>query len=170
MTESYRLQQALAAIHSGLRQMAEADGEVSTDIAADLPAEVSALEEAMRGVVREIQAAATLAAAARVRADELATRIARFQAREARARGVLMSALDTMRWTRRELPEATISLRVGAPSLYITDEAALPPEYVETRTTTHPKRKEINADLKAGKDIPGAALANPMPVLAIRGS
>jgi Gp157 protein len=170
MAEDYRLHQALAALQSGLRQMAEEDGEISLDVAADLPNEAAALEAAMRGVVREIQDAAALADATKAQAENLVTRTVRFDAREKRLRGVLMAAMDAMGWAKREWPEATVSLKAGAPAVHITDEAALPPQFVAVKETRSPMRKEIAAALKAGEEVPGAALSNSMPVLAIKGT
>ena len=161
------MQQAIAAIHSGLHRMAEEDGELSLDIAADLPDEVAALEDAMRGIVRGIQDAAAMADAAVAQAKALDARSARFHAREQRLRGVLMAGLDAMGWAKKIWPEATVSLRPGGAAVLITDEGALPPQFVQTRTTTTPLRKEIAAALKAGEEVSGATLTNGVPVLSI---
>lgn len=166
----YRITQALAAIQSGLRQMAEEDGEISTDVAADFPDEAAALEDGVRGIIRDIQATAALAEAAKAQERNLTARRTRFEAREQRLRGVLMAVMDTMEWPKREWPEATVTLRKGAPGLVITDEAVLPDAFVAVKTVRTPMRKEIAAALKDGQEVAGAVLTNGMPQLSIRGT
>ncbi len=50
----------------------------------------------------------------------------------------------------------------------ITDEKALPRQYIKTVSTETPMKKEITAALANGADIPGAELSNPQPHWTIR--
>jgi hypothetical protein len=59
----------------------------------------------------------------------------------------------------------TVSIGRGSPKVIITDEAALPPDCVET--VVKPSKKAIAAALKEGRDVPGACLSNLMPHLIV---
>lgn len=166
MTDTYRLSQALAAIQSGLRQMAEEDGEISTDVAADFPDEAAALEEALQGVVTGYLGATELAKAAKARATDAAARAQRFDNRAARFKGIIQAAMHAMDWRKREWPEATVSLRAPQPGVQIIDETELPEAFV--RIARSPDKEAIRAALKAGETVPGAALTNGMPGIQIR--
>jgi hypothetical protein len=64
-------------------------------------------------------------------------------------------------------PDLTASVRMGAPSLIITDEAQLPPDFWVPRSPRL-DRSRLIAALKSGIVITGAALGNPEPVLSVR--
>jgi hypothetical protein len=64
-----------------------------------------------------------------------------------------------------ELPEATLSIRSGAPRVIITDEAALPDS--ACRIKREPDKTKIKELLQDGS-VPGAVLSNAEPVLSIR--
>jgi hypothetical protein len=123
--------------------------------------------------------------------DELLRRIVRgvvlceLREEEARivaafSRGVQHRYANRANWLRAELfdvlealgrrsvstPHGTASIKASIPSLVITDEQAIPDEYV--RVVRTPDRARITADLKAGKRIRGAVLSNAVPVLALR--
>ncbi len=164
--EVTHLSLALLAIRSGLRQLEEEDGVISTDVAADLPEETETVEEAMRRVIRRVQQDEGMADALKLLATTYAERGTRFNTRAQRGRGLLLAAMDAMQWNTKELPEGTVSLRPGTAGVVITDEASLPPEYL--RTTVAPDRAAIGKALKAGVEVSGAALANGMPVLTLR--
>lgn len=50
-------------------------------------------------------------------------------------------------------------------SVTITDEKQLPAAYIEVRTTSAPKKKEIREAIKAGAFVPGAELTQKMAVI-----
>jgi hypothetical protein len=56
----------------------------------------------------------------------------------------------------------------AAPTAVITDEAALPPELVTSKTTTRPDLREITRRLRVGQEVSGAALRNMPPKLVVR--
>lgn len=164
---TYRLTQALAAIQSGVRAMAEEDGEISTDPAADFPDEAAALEDALRSVVRRMQEAEALERAATAQLEALETRARRFEARALRCRGVILAAMDAMGWAKKELPEATLSVRPGKPGVVITDENAIP-SVLMRRLKAAPDKAAIREALERGEVVPGAAMSNGLAVLTIR--
>lgn len=75
----------------------------------------------------------------------------------------LMTALGT-KSHRAKLGAA--SLAMGKPSVVLIDADAVPDEFV--RTERHILRTPIHEAIDAGRQVPGAALSNPAPVLTIR--
>lgn len=65
-------------------------------------------------------------------------------------------------------PLFTITLSKPKPKLDITDEDLLPSEYVDVQVQSKPKRSEILADLKAGKEIPGARIIDSARAVLIK--
>lgn len=55
---------------------------------------------------------------------------------------------------------------MGKPGVVITDEAALPAEFVRVERT--PDKTAIANALRAAQDVPGAELGNAAPQLTIR--
>jgi hypothetical protein len=164
MTADWRLQQALAALHSGLAAMQAEDPDA--DLGVVLPEETAAVEDACRRIVRACQDAQDIALQARARATEASERARRYDARAARYKGLLLAAMDAMGWRKREWPEATVSVRAPQSGVMITDEAALPDAFI--RVTRAPDKEALRAALKAGAAVPGAALTNGMPGIQIR--
>lgn len=60
----------------------------------------------------------------------------------------------------------SVSLTKARESVHITDEAAIPEEYI--KTVRSPMKTELGKALKDGDDIPGATLATGEPGLTIR--
>jgi hypothetical protein len=148
--------------------MEEEDGEISTDVAKDFPDEAAALEDGIRGVIRHIQEDAAMAAALKFVEQDWATRRARFEARAQHGRGVLVAAMEAMSWNTRQLPEATLTLKPAVTSVVILNEAALPDDCVMEVTKRQPLKTMISDRLKAGEEVPGAALETGMPSLVLR--
>lgn len=63
-------------------------------------------------------------------------------------------------------PDMTASVRDGKPKVLVTNPAAVPDDYCEFERKIH--KREIGDALAAGKDVPGAVLANGEPVLTVR--
>lgn len=87
---------------------------------------------------------------------------------EARAKSAAIQAKRLKDYLRFELertgikpkaPDLALSVQRNPPSVQIDDEAALPPDYIETITTTRARKKELVTALKAGQIIPGAQLS-----------
>jgi len=164
MSADWRLQQALAALQSGLAAMQAEDPDA--DLGVVLPEETAAVEDACRRIVRACQDAQDIALQARARATEASERARRYDARAARYKGLLLAAMDAMGWRKREWPEATVSVRAPQLSVYITDETELPEAFV--RVTRAPDKEAIRAALKAGETVPGAAFSNGPASVQIR--
>jgi hypothetical protein len=68
------------------------------------------------------------------------------------------------------LPEATLSLREGLPSLTVTDETQIPVTYWREKVIRTLDKVALGDDLRAGRNVDGATLGNAQPVLTVRRS
>ena len=73
----------------------------------------------------------------------LAERKARLTARVAASKAAVGQFLRAAMLTKMELPDATYSVRLGKPTLFVIDPDAVPAEY--TRTKVEPDKTAINA-------------------------
>jgi hypothetical protein len=82
--------------------------------------------------------------------------------RSAIEQAMVIGEIQTM-----ELPDATVTVRRVAPKLEVVDESAIPAGFWRPQD---PKldRKAVTDALKAGQDVPGAALGNGGITLSIR--
>ena len=97
-------------------------------------------------------------------AAKLAGMIVRLQIRKKRATAAW--AMGEMGLTKLQAPDFTATLSAGRPKVTITDEAAIPADL--SRVKREPNKTAILAALTAGREVPGAELANPQPVLTLR--
>lgn len=107
-----------------------------------------------------------LASQAHLRAQEIAERKARYKKRSEALRDTAFQLMAALELRRRETGQFTASVRSTPPKVVITDETALPPAMVRTRT--EPDKLLIAAALKAGGEVPGAAMSNSGETLAVR--
>ncbi len=113
---------------------------------------IMSLEGSIEAVTKEIQ---RLTARKRV-----------LQNRDDGIREYLRRNMDVAGISRIECSLFLISLAAGRPMVVIEDESAIPEEYLVV--TTRPDKTKILADLKAGKEVPGASLGISKPSLRIR--
>lgn len=136
----------------------------------DLEAEINnAIENVDTLIVKSIRSmkeAESNAAAVKSRISDLEIRQSRFENQARAIRSVIFAAFDVMGWTKFQHPEFTVTVGKPRDALIITDEAALPSEYI--RTKSEPDRTLITSALKAGTEVPGAILSNGLPSLTIR--
>lgn len=126
------------------------------------------IEAAIIAVARERAETAALSEALADRIDAMKARKARLDLRADRLRAVIARAMDETGRRKIVGPEFTLSLSTVKPGVVITDEAALPPEMVATKTTTSPDKKAIKAALEAGAAVPGATLGNGGVTVTVR--
>jgi hypothetical protein len=122
--------------------------------------------EFVRAVERRRQEANTLTEAISMQVDALEARRTRFGRREQALRELMFQMLQLAHLKKLEMPEATVSVRVGVPKVIVTDEAALPDEFC--RIKREPDRAKIKAALADFQAVPGATLSNAEDTLAIR--
>jgi hypothetical protein len=107
-----------------------------------------------------------LADAAKLRQADLAERRARFEKRSAAYRTVALQAMEQINLRKIERGHFTASISNRPAKVVITDEAALLPHFV--RTKTEPDKTLIAAALKNGVTVEGAQLSNGGVGLTVR--
>lgn len=111
------------------------------------------------------QDAKFMAAAIADRIGELKARQERFSRKQDAMRALMFRLMQASGQTKVQLPEGTLSVSKGRDKVEVTDESALPAEYV--RVTTAPDKTALMAALKAG-EVPGARLVPGEPGLTVR--
>lgn len=123
------------------------------------------LVEFLRELEHKRQEAVTMTEAIGETVERLRQRQQRFHRRDEAIRGLMFKMLQVAHLRKMELPEATLSIRLGVPKVIVTDEAALPDEFC--RIKREPDKVKIKTGLLDGA-IPGATLSNAEDTLAIR--
>jgi len=144
-------------------QFPDADDETLADTLEGL----TDLSDLLAEVIRSALEDEAFCEALKARMGEMRERAQRLAARAEKKRllvGETMAQADLKRLT---LPDLTLSLRSGAPSLVVTDEDVIPSMFWKAQP---PKldRQGLSQALKAGESIPGAILGNPEPSLSVR--
>lgn len=123
------------------------------------------IPELLDRIVFARQEAKALAAATHIRMQELSAR----KDSHNRNREILNSAIskimEAINLTYLKRPCHTISITDGEPHVHVPDIKKLDPRFI--RTTEEPKKTEIKEEFDAGREVSGAVLSNPQPVLRI---
>lgn len=164
---AYKLEQAFSALQSAHARIAQGEGyDADTGEIVDIEALQGDAEALLHATLRAAVHAKDMADAADARAKAIMERRDRFRRRYDELRGAAFAAMDVLELKRVQLPDLTATVAAGVASVQITDESALPADYL--RTTITPDKTKIGADLKQGVVIPGAELSNPMPQIRIK--
>ena len=125
------------------------------------------LHEILQAVVREALADEALAAGLKGRIAEMEDRLARLQERAGKRRQIAKEVMTQLDIKKLQAPDFTASIRPGFASLVVINENEIPSIYWEPRD---PKldRATLVSDLKHGREVAGASLSNPEPVLSVR--
>lgn len=101
------------------------------------------------------------------RLDDMKARRDRLQLRADRKRALVLRVMSEARLTKLVVPDFTLSVRSGSPSLEVVVEALVPDAYWKPQP---PKldRQSLITDLKRGVAIDGVRLSPAHPHLAIR--
>lgn len=124
------------------------------------------LDAILTRIVRQIEDAKALQDGTAERLTELQERKQRFARRIESLRTLAFKMMDAAGLPKKELPEATLSIRAGQPKLIEGDADLLPDELC--KISREPDRMKIKDALKAGQTIPGFQLSNSQPSLSIR--
>jgi hypothetical protein len=124
-------------------------------------------DDLIRRIVRAIAFATMRTAEAKAFAGTYRARQARYAKRLAALRSELLDLMQILRYPRFMALEGTVSVARGSPSALITDEQAIPAQYVKMIRELN--RRAILDDLKQGVVIEGAFLSNAAPKLVITG-
>lgn len=103
-------------------------------------------------------------------AAELSTRQARIQARADKIRDLIMETMERSGRKKIEAPDFTISLRNVPPKVIVSDEDAIPDQYLKVKTTVSPDKAAIKDALDRGEEVPGCSLSNGGQGIAVRKS
>lgn len=121
----------------------------------------------LTNVVRQIEDNKALEEGTESRLEELKARKKRFQDRQLSYRAMIFSIMQTMDIQKKELPEATLSLRKNQPQLIgDADPESVAPEFRKITVTID--KTAIKEALKTGQTVPGFQLSNAPPSLTIR--
>lgn len=131
-------------IIEGQTDAMEVLGELAKRIAED-----SAMQDAIKAVV-----------------EQIAGRKSRYAKREEMWRRLALRILQVANMRKAETPAGTVSIRSVAPSLVVTDDAALP-EWA-WRVKREIDKSAIRDRLKAGEFVAGAELTNGGETLSLR--
>ena len=98
------------------------------------------------------------AAAADAEAKRLEARKRTFESQADRMKQRLQEAMQATGKTKFKTPLFTYGIQNNAESVTVTDENAIPTQYMRVTTARAPDKEAIKEALKAGVDIPGAML------------
>jgi hypothetical protein len=165
---AFHIEQAMSAAQAVRQAILQDDPDLAADETAlrDLLDGETDVYDVLRRMVRFVLDSEALAGAAKERIEKLSERKARFEKRAQAGRGAVLAMMDALGDRKITDAEFTVSLRDGHAAVFITDEAALPEQFV--KVTRAPMKTEIGKALKAGEEVAGAVLANGMPQLTIR--
>lgn len=122
--------------------------------------------EVMSTLAKEIKVAKANVSGIKEVTKELKERQARFEAREEFARNLAQKLMEVAGVKKLTLPVATINITNVSPSVIITDESALPDEFM--RIKKEPNKTAIKAALEAGQSVSGAVMSNGSTTVSIR--
>lgn len=142
------------------------DGEVADILASD--PETCEPMDVLHRIIRGAAYDREMKEAAARRRQELAEREARWSRRYEIKRQAIHAAMEALALSKIDLPDITASIKAGPSSVRVSDETALPDQYV--RTKREPDKVKLRAALELGEIIPGASLNNSPPVLMIKGT
>jgi hypothetical protein len=125
------------------------------------------IPEIVGAVVKSIDEDGILVTGIKALIEELQARKSRIEGRAENKRGLIELALMRAEIKSVETPAATVSLRAVPPKIASVDESLIPSEYFTVPTPALDKRKLL-ADLKEGKQVPGAVLSNGGQSITIR--
>jgi hypothetical protein len=159
--QAEQLQRDIAALYLQFPEL-QGDDEV---LRVDTIEGATTLSELATAILYGIGDARALYDGTKIRIDELKARQDRFKMRGEFLRGLLLKIMQQAGAKRLELSVATISVKAGAQQLRGDDASALPDDLC--RITREPDKIKIRERLQAGEAVPGFALSNGEPSLAV---
>ena len=158
-----------ATIHfRALRERIRAeDPDIDERTLADTVEGLTDLPEILASIIRSALADEALAIGLKGRLAEMQARLERLQQRAIKRRQLARDVMLELDLKKLDAPDFSVSIRPGAPTLLVIDEALVPKNYWEPREPRL-SRQELVSDLKQGIEIAGVALSPPQPVLSVR--
>jgi Siphovirus Gp157 len=128
---------------------------------------ITNLHEMLSAIIRSALMDESLQEGLRSRLEEMKQRLARFEERGTKKRQVALEVMTEIGLKKLEQPDFTASTRSGSPSLVVVAEEIIPEAFWVPQPAKL-DRQSLLAELRRGRDIPGAQLGNPKPTLAVR--
>ena len=128
---------------------------------------ITNLHEMLSAIIRSALVDESLQEGLRSRLEEMKQRLARFEERGTKKRQVALEVMTEIGLKKLEQPDFTASTRSGSPSLVVVAEEIIPEAFWVPQPAKL-DRQSLLAELRRGRDIPGAQLGNPKPTLAVR--
>jgi hypothetical protein len=131
---------------------------------------ISDFSDAVAAVVRSMDDDEMMIVGIKDRQSDLTARQQRHEARIASKRAALTLAMERAGEKKITAPDFTLSLTAVAPKVIVTDEGALPKDYLVQPEPPPPRpdKKLIKQALADGFEVPGATLSNGSTTITIR--
>lgn len=117
-------------------------------------------------LVQEREAAYGMAEGVKIPVEDLRQRKARLERRGDGYGEAIERIMNAAGLSKVMLPSATLSITNAAPSVIVSDDAAVPDRY--WRVKREIDKPAINAAVKAGEEIPGVTVSNGATRLTVR--
>lgn len=122
--------------------------------------------EAIAKLMRAVDLDAALVDGINARKKELDDRKTRLENRIASIKATVLWAMEETGRKKIELPDMTLSARLGTPSVVIENEDEIPDDFMDVKVT--PNKTRIKDILKGGNPVPGCRLSNGANTLSVR--
>ena len=100
--------------------------------------------------------------------DRLSTRLRAIKNRQESIKDYLRYNMEATGINKISCDLFTIALKQGRDIVQIDDEDKIPTDYLNIKTSVTPMKRELLADLKTGKDIPGCSIAKSKSSIGIK--
>lgn len=107
--------------------------------------------------------AGSMVEAIKIRAQALSDRKGRFERREEAMRSLIQKIMERAELTKKQLPEATLSISFRKPAPIVIDETQLPDEFCKFK-----RSPDLTKIKEAGTLPPGCSMSNGKNVLTVR--
>jgi hypothetical protein len=128
---------------------------------------LSSLPEMLACALRSYLDDIALMAALGIRINDMQERISRFERRAEKKLALITSVMERADVKMLAVPDFTVSLRTTEPSVIITAEQEIPPDFWKPLP---PKLdlQRLTAALRRGENVPGAVLSNGQATISVR--
>jgi hypothetical protein len=154
--------------HTYLRSRLLADiPDLDAEILADTLEGISDIKEMLAELIRSALEDETLASGLSTRLNDMKARLERFETRAGRKRQLALRVMGEADIPKLLQPDFTASLKQGAPTLEVIDEAKVPAAYWKPQPSKLDRQGLLSA-LKAGVAIDGVGIAPVQTQLTVR--
>lgn len=149
------------------RRLTERFPDIDDDTLADTLEGLTDVQELIGELVRSALVDQALMAGLKGRIDDMRQRLTRLDGRAAKKRALALTAMTEVGLKTVTQPDFTATARAGTPAVIVISEDRIPDDFWVPQPAKL-DRHSLGTALKRGKDIPGATLSNPEPVLSVR--